>query len=112
MLNSRVMRTMKWCLTQVEWSSTRPFFLKKYWGYSIYAQAASDSQEELSPDMTKPRGKGMDMKVYVDSDHAGDTVTHTSITGFVILINDAPIYWNSKKQTSCETNSFVVNYVL
>ena len=56
--------------------------------------------------MPKPRGKGMDMRVYVDSDHAGDTVTRRSRTGLVIFLNGAPIYWNSKKQTSCETSFF------
>ena len=79
---------------------------KKDWGYSIYSQAASDSQEELPPDMPKPRGKGMDMRLCVDSDHAGETVTRRSRTGFLIFLNGAPIYWNSKKQTSCETSSF------
>ena len=37
--------------------------------------------------MPKPRGRGMDMRVYVDSDHAGDTVTQRSRTGFVIFLN-------------------------
>ena len=60
---------------------------KKDWGYSIYAHAASDSQEELWPNMPKPCGRGMDMRVYVDSDHAGDTVTRRSKTGFVIFLN-------------------------
>ena len=77
----------------------KALFPKKYWGYYIYTQAASDSQEELPPDMPKPRGKGMEIIVYVDSDHAGDTVTFRSRTGFVIFLNGAPIYWNSKKQT-------------
>ena len=84
----------------------KAFFPKKYRSYSIYAQAVSDSQDELPPDMPTSRGKGMDMRVYVDSDHAGDTVTHRSRIGFVIFLNGAPIYWNSKKQTSCETSSF------
>ena len=48
----------------------------------------------------------MTMRVYVDSDHAGDTVTRRSRTGFIIFLNSAPIYWSSKKQTSCETSSF------
>ena len=83
----------------------KALFPKKDWGYSIYVQAASNSQEELPPDMPKPRGKGMDMRAYVDSDHAGDTVIRISRTGFVIFLNGAPIYWNSKKQTSRETSS-------
>ena len=56
--------------------------------------------------MPKPRGKGMDKRVHVDSEHAGDTVTRRFRTGFVIFLNGAPIYWRSKKQTSCETSSF------
>ena len=56
--------------------------------------------------MPKPRGNGMIMMVYVDGDHAGDTVTRISRTGFVIFLNSAPIYWSSKKQTSCKTSSF------
>ena len=70
----------------------KDLFPKKYLGYSIYAQAASDSQEELPPDTPKPRGKGTDMRVYVDCDHAGDTVTRISRTGYVILLNGATIY--------------------
>ena len=44
--------------------------------------------------------------VYVDSDHAGDTVNRISRTGFVIFLNYGPIYWIPKKQTSCEKRSF------
>ena len=56
--------------------------------------------------MPKPCGKGMDMRVYVDSDQAGETVTRRCRTGFVIFLNGAQIYWNSKNKTSCETSSF------
>ena len=90
--------------SQVEFDKT--LFPKKEWGYSIYSQAANDLQEEIPPSMPKPRGRGKDMRVYVDSDHAGDTVTQRSRTDFVIFLNGAPIYWSSKKQTSCETSYF------
>ena len=53
----------------------KTLFSKKDWSYSIYAQATSYLQEELPPNMPKPCGRGMDMRVYVDSDHAGDIVT-------------------------------------
>ena len=84
----------------------RAQFLRKYWGYSIYTQDDSELVEELPPNMPEPRGLGMTMRVYVDSDHSGDTVTCRSRTGFIIFLNSAPIYWSSKKQTSCETSSF------
>ena len=54
--------------SRVEFDKT--LFPKKDWGYSIYAQAASDSQEEIPTNMPKPRGRGMDMRLYVNSDHA------------------------------------------
>ena len=88
----------------VEFDRTQ--FLRKDWGYSIYIQDNSELVEEIPPNMPEPRGLGMTMRVYVDSDHAGDTVTRRSRTSFIIFLNSAPIYWSSKKQTSCETSSF------
>jgi len=46
------------------------------------------------------------MRAFVDADHAGDTVTRRSITGFLVYLHMAPIFWMSKKQTSIETSSF------
>jgi len=42
----------------------------------------------------------MTIRVFVDADHAGDLVTRRSRMGFIIFLNNAPIYWNSKKQSS------------
>jgi hypothetical protein len=63
-------------------------------------------EEELPPNMIQPRGIGFRMIVYVDADHAGDTITRRSRTGFVVFLNNSPIYWSSKKQNSVETSSF------
>ena len=46
------------------------------------------------------------MRVYVDSDHTGDQVIRRSRTGFLVFLNNALIYWTSKKQTTIETSSF------
>lgn len=46
------------------------------------------------------------MRVYIDSDHAGESLTRRSRTGFIVFLNKAPVYWLSKKQTSCETSTF------
>ena len=84
----------------------RAQFLRKVWGYSIYTQDDRKLVEELPPNIPEPHVLGMTMIVYVDRDHAGDTVPRRSITGFIIFLYSAPIYWSSKKQTSCETSSF------
>ena len=41
----------------------------------------------------------MVMRCFVDADHASDSITKRSRTGFVVDLNTAPIYWYSKKQT-------------
>ena len=88
----------------------RDDFLRQDWSYSVYTTYDCDLKEELPPNMPKPRGNSIIMMVYVNSDHACDTVTRRSRTGFVIFLNSAPIYWSSKKQTSCETSSFCSDF--
>jgi hypothetical protein len=68
-------------------------------------------KEELPSNMPEPRGLGFTMRAKVDADHAGDTVTRRSRTGFIIYLNCAPIYWSSKKQTSVESSSFGSEFV-
>jgi hypothetical protein len=63
-------------------------------------------KEELPTNMPEPRGQGFVINAKVDADHASDTVTRRSRTGFIVYLNCAPVYWLSKKQTSCESSSF------
>ena len=61
--------------------------------------------------MPEPRGQGFVMRAKVDADHASDTVTRRSRTGFLIYLNSALIYWSSKKQTSVESSSFGSEFI-
>jgi hypothetical protein len=58
--------------------------------------------KELPSNMPKLCGPSMMM----GGNHAGDLITQWSQTGFVVFLNNALIYWSSKKQTLCETSSF------
>ncbi len=49
--------------------------------------------------------------MFVDAVHAGDLLPRRSRTGFIVFLNGAPIYWSSKKQTSCETSTFGSEFV-
>ena len=51
------------------------------------------------------------MRVYVDADHAGESVTKRLRIEYIVFLNSAPIYWLSKKQTSCETSTFGSEFV-
>lgn len=63
-------------------------------------------KEEIPENMPMALGKELIMIAYVDADHAGDKTNRRSRTGFIIYLNNAPIYWLSKKQTSVETSLF------
>ena len=70
-----------------------------------------DVQEAIPPNAPQPRGKDVDLRLYVDSDHAGDKRTRRSRTGFFIFLNMAPIVWYSKKQSTIETSVFGAEFV-
>ena len=65
-----------------------------------------DTKEEMPPDMLEPRGREVQMIVFVDADHTGDTVSRRSRTGVLIYLNRSPILWYTKKQNSVVTSTF------
>ena len=67
--------------------------------------------EELPPKAPAPRGFGFTMTARVDADHASDTVSRRSRTGFVVYLNSSLVCWLSKKQTSVESSSFGSEFV-
>ena len=67
--------------------------------------------EAIPHDAPQPRGKDVDLRMFVDSDHAGDTKTRRSRTGFMIFVNMALITWLSKRQPTLETSVFGAEFV-
>ena len=70
-----------------------------------------DVKEAIPPNAPKPRGKEVDLRLYVDSDHATETKTRRSRTGFLVYLNMAPIIWYSKRQPTVETSVFGAEFV-
>jgi hypothetical protein len=70
-----------------------------------------DVNEALSPDAPLPLEKEVDLRLYVDSDHAGEKFTRFSRTGFVIYRNMAPVFWFSKQQPTVESRVFGAEFV-
>ena len=64
------------------------------------------ANEALPPNAPKPLGKGVTLRMFVDSNHTGDKVSRRSRTGFVIFLNYGMIDWLSKKQSTVETSVF------
>ena len=65
-----------------------------------------DMVEEQPLDMPEPLGNPVTITVFVDADHASNTVTRRSMTGIIIFVNNAPIMTFSKKQNTVESATF------
>ena len=77
----------------------------------MYGDVKEEMTPPSDPSYREPRGLGFVIRAYVDSDHAGNSVTRRSRTGFVVLLNKAPIYWFLKKQMGIETSSFGSEFI-
>ena len=82
-------------------------FIRESWKDTVYGEEG----ESIPVDAPTPRGHGFVIRAYVDSDHAGDLATRRSRTGFIVFLNNAPIYWMSKKQGGIETSSFGSEFI-
>ena len=84
-------------------------FDQRDWASSEFGHVVG--KEELPPNMPEPRGLGFVMRAKVDADHAADTVSRQSRTGFLVYLNCSLIHWFSKKQTSVESSSFGSEFI-
>ena len=71
----------------------------------------SNIKEAIPPDVPEPRGKEVDLLIYVNSNHAGDPKMQRSWTGFFIFLNSALVMWMSKKQPKVETSVFSAEFI-
>ncbi len=68
-------------------------------------------EEAISPNMPPPLFKEVNLRMMVDSDHAGEKRTRCSCTDYIIFCNLAPIIWLSKQQGTIETSVFGAEFV-
>jgi hypothetical protein len=70
-----------------------------------------DVMEMITSDSTVTHGKEVDLRLFADSDNAGEQFTRRSRTGFVIYLNMAPIVWFSKSHSTVESSVFGAEFV-
>ena len=85
------------CFAQVQMSEWREFY--------------GDVAEELPVNMPVPLGKPIQVTCFVDADHAGNLVTRRSHSGILVMLQNAPILWYSRRQNTVETSSFGSEFV-
>jgi hypothetical protein len=81
-------------------------FIQTDWK-SVYG----DVNEMIPPDAPGKCWKEVDLRLFVDSDHAGEQVTRRSRTGYVIYLSMAPIVWFYKRQPTVESSVFGAEFV-
>jgi len=64
------------------------------------------AEEDIPHDIPESKGKAVCLTVFVDADHAHDLVTRRSITGIIVMANNTPIRWVSKRQRTVESSTY------
>ena len=93
-------------------------YLKKFWKgriivdpnyprHSMYPTPECDNWKEFYPDAQEhvpdeletpsPKGPAVRFTCFKDTDHARDLVTRRSVTGLLLMINNTPVKWISKR---------------
>ena len=70
-----------------------------------------NAEDSLPHNMPRPRGKPIDISVFVDADHTRNKVTRNSHTRMLIYCNLAPVIWFSKRQDTVESSTFGPEYI-
>ena len=65
-----------------------------------------DAKDKKAYNSLKPLGKEIDLIMFVDSIHAGDTTNFHSRTGYMIFMNMSMIDWHTKKQATVKGDVF------
>jgi hypothetical protein len=73
--------------------------------HSNWMEFYLDAGEEIPKDLPHDKRPRVRMTVYVDADHEHDAVTRRSITGILVMINNTPIRYISKRQKTVETST-------
>ncbi len=68
-------------------------------------------EESIPSNAPESRGKDVDLRLYVDSDHAGEKCTRRSRTGFFVFMNTALVQGFSKQQATIKTSVFGAEFV-
>ena len=104
-----------------KWSKGAIVIDPKYPDHSQFDVADYETWKEFYPDVEElapsddekpqPLGKKARLTVHKDSDHAHDVVTRRSVTGVILLVNDTPVKWISKRQKTVETSTYSAELV-
>ena len=70
-----------------------------------------DAKEQLPRELPRPRGKPVVTTAFVNASHAANKVMRRSHSGHILLVNQAPVKWMSKRQQTVETSAFSSEFI-
>ena len=79
---------------------------KQDWGHFY-----GDIKEAIPTNAPEPRGKDVDLRLMVDSNHTSDKLQRRSRTGYYIFLNLAMIAWISQRKPTIEISVFGAEFV-
>jgi len=74
--------------------------------FETWKEYYPDAKEELPEDIPFGNGSEAQITCFVDADHAHDVVTRRSVTGLILFVNQTPVKWFSKRQSTVETSTY------
>jgi hypothetical protein len=77
----------------------------------VWSKRYGKVKEPKPKNAPKPRGNEVVLRLFVDSDHAGEELTRHSRTGFLNYLNSAPVVWYSTRQGTVETSVVGAEFV-
>ena len=97
--------------SRIVFDPTYPIIDEEMFPRKSWKQFYGDTEEAIPLNAPEPLGKELLIRIYVDADFAGDQLTRRSRTGYIVMVNSAPVFWYSKKQSSMETSSFGSEFI-
>ena len=82
------------------------------WNHAVFqkdcdwAEFFPDALEDIPSGCPPAFGDPLHITTYVDADHAWDNVTSRFVTDILLLVNNTPIAWLSKRLRTVETSPF------
>jgi hypothetical protein len=90
-----------------DYSAQDASYVKQSWGYSVYG----DISEEIPSGMPEPKGQPVRLTCFWDANLMHDLTTGRSATGILHMINQTPVDWFSKRQSTVETATYGSEFV-
>ena len=92
-----------------------------YPNHANYPTPDFDNWQEFYPDTVEPipdkngrpntKGSVVRITVFKDADRAHDILTRRSVIGIILMINNTPVKWISKRQKTVETSTYGLELV-